>query len=217
MNYSEYICFDFETGGKDPNTVEAIQVAAVHIHPRRLILGDSFNSLMRPLEPDKLEEEALRINKKTREELAAAPHPKDVWQQFTTFVKKFNYKGTPFGAPIACGYNITNFDMVLVERMCQLYGPINEKTGKQALFSSFIQYDVMLDIFRFWENRRDLPNMRLTTVLEYMGMSSEGAHDAMWDTRATAQLVCKYLKLYRHLGAKVSFKDCFKNAELAAV
>ena len=137
-NFRDIIVFDFETGGVNPHTCQPTQIAAVAIHARKLELqpGGVFNSEMRPIiDDDKaikagvapLEDKALEITRKTREGLAKAPLPKGVWKKFSQFCDKYNFKKTSYYAPIAAGYNINGYDMPIVERLCQQYGPIDEK------------------------------------------------------------------------------------------
>ena len=117
MNYRDIIVFDFETGGRNPHTCQPTQIAAVAIHARKLELqpGGTFNSEIRPIIDDDeaikagvdpLEEEALKITRKTRDKLAKAPLPKTVWGKFSQFCDKYNFKKTSYYAPIAAGYNI---------------------------------------------------------------------------------------------------------------
>jgi len=219
MNYRTYIVFDFETGDKDVSKFEndmgcePVQIAALAINPRNLTMGAHFESLMRPLQPELLQDEALAINHKTREQLAAAPHPEVVWGDFATFIQRFNRKpGDNFHAPVACGYNIRGFDMRIVEKLCQKYGPVDARSNKQGLFSNFMCVDLMDDIFRFTENTTKLPNMRLDTVRDWMGMSKENAHDALQDVRDTAAIMIRFMKFYRNLFLKTNFEGCFASA-----
>ena len=95
-NYRDIIVFDFETGSADPRTCQPTQIAAVAIHARKLELqpGGFFNSEIRPIIDDDeaikagvapLEDDALRITRKTRDELAKAPPLKTVWNKFAQF------------------------------------------------------------------------------------------------------------------------------------
>ena len=114
MNYRDIIVFDFETGGRNPYTCQPTQIAAVAIHARKLELqpGGTFNSEIRPIiDDDKaikagvdpLEEEALKITRKTRDELAKAPLPKTVWRKFSQFCDKYNFKKNKLLCPNSCG------------------------------------------------------------------------------------------------------------------
>ena len=150
MNYRDIIVFDFETGSRNPYKTQPTQIAAVAIHGRKLTIqpGGIFNSEIRPiLDDDKaiemgldpIEDEALAVTRKTREELAKAPQLKTVWKKFSNFVNKYNFKKTNWTAPIPAGYNIIGFDMPIVERMCSEHGPTNAKNGRQGLFNPHLQ------------------------------------------------------------------------------
>ena len=91
MNYKDIIVFDFETGSRNPHKTQPVQIAAVAIHGRKLTIqpGGYFESLIRPelddekaieMGVDPIEDEALAVNGKTREELAKAPSAKTVWK-----------------------------------------------------------------------------------------------------------------------------------------
>lgn len=220
MNTRDLVVFDFETGDKDVSLFERgegcepIQIAAVVINARRLTIIGEFESLMRPLQPELLKDEALAVNKKDRAVLATAPHPEMVWKDFSNFVNKYNFKKTPFFSPIPCGFNIRNFDMPIVNRLCQLYGPLDKKTGKQGLFSSFNMWDLADDVFRWFENSKALPNSKLDTLRDYFGISKEGAHDALVDCRTTAEIIIKYMRLYRYMMPKVKFEGCMREQEV---
>ena len=56
MNYKDIIVFDFETGSRNPEKTQPVQIAAVAIHGRKLTIQPAgyFESLMRPeLDDDK--------------------------------------------------------------------------------------------------------------------------------------------------------------------
>lgn len=205
MNTRHIVVFDFETSSADPFTTQALQIAAVAVHPRRLTVGESFKSLIKPENPDTVEQGALDVNHLDMTVLMEAPSIEQVWHDFTNFVNKFNPKKDPFTAPIPAGYNIKGFDMHIVERMCERFGPVNKKRGGQGLFSNFVMFDVMDDIFRWTENNQVLPNMKLDTVRGWMGLSTVGAHDALVDCEQTAEILIRFLSLYRRLFPKVKF------------
>ena len=91
IHNSIYLMYDTETGSRNPNTTQAIQLACIAIEPRSLeiIPNSEFESLIKPefdeikckeLGIDPLEDQALAVNGKTREELAKAPQLKVVWK-----------------------------------------------------------------------------------------------------------------------------------------
>ncbi len=208
MNTKDIIVFDFETTSKSKYSCELTQIAACVIHPRRLTIGETFNTEVRPLDFDAIEDEALKITRKTKEKLREAPHPEQAWRDFSNFVNKFNFKKNEWYAPIAGGYNIEGYDWEILTRYSKKYKTSNDK-GEQALFSNFMKLDLMEHIYWWHENDNILDDLKLTTLRKHMGLATEGAHDALNDVTDTAKIIIKYLKLYRFLGPKVPTEDSF--------
>ena len=224
MNRKDIIVFDFETGSRNPHKTQAIQIAAVAIHGRNLTVQPDgyFESLIRPeLDDDKaiemgvdpIEDGALAVNKKTREELKDAPLPKVVWEKFTEFVNRYNWKGTPYYAPIAAGYNINGFDMPIVERLCQQYGPINKKTGKQCLFDKIHRLDLMDTVWMWMENNPDVNRIGMDSMRELMGMDTTNAHDAFQYVKDTANMMIGFMKLHRRFAPQIRFEKAFADGK----
>ena len=227
MNNNTLIIFDFETGGRNPHKCQVTQIAAIALHSKKLTLEPNgiFNSEMQPIIDDEkaiaagfdpLEDKALEITRKTREQLLNAPTPKVVWSKFTQFVKSFNYGSGNYTAPIPCGYNINGFDMPILNRMCSLYGPLN-KDGQQDLFHRIFKIDVMDVVFSWTENNPDIKSRSLTSMADYFGMPSsniENAHDALQDVKNTANILVKFLKFQRAISGKTKFEKAFANQEL---
>lgn len=199
------VVFDFETGGLDPNFHEAIQIAGKAYKFATLEPYDDgeFVSLMKPLHPERLQEDALRVNKKTKDELLAAPDQGVVWNKFVEFVNKWNPKGNGYTAPIAAGKNIRKFDLRFAQVLTKLHCPKKEKT---VLFSP--KWDIDLEDFLLgWHyGNPDLPDMKMDTVREYFGLSREGAHDALVDVRQTGTLIMRFLRMQRQYRPRVQWR-----------
>lgn len=217
MIFNPLVVYDFETGGIDPYRCEPTQIAAVVINTRNLELFKNpngeliyFNSLMRPLEPDKLEDEALRITRKTREQLAEAPLPGQVWKDFARFVRQFNIQGKndDYCSPIPCGHNIVGFDQIITQRLCEQY-KIVRKNGKQGIFNGRLHMDTMQIVSQWFWWSKEPKSVSLDNLRDFFGISKEGAHDALKDVTDTAAILIKFLGLTEQLGQKVKFKDCF--------
>tara|TARA_Y100000004_G_C8922124_1_gene415921 strand:- start:800 stop:1489 length:690 start_codon:yes stop_codon:yes gene_type:complete len=224
-NFRDIIVFDFETGGANPQTCQPTQIAAVAIHARKLILqpGGTFNSEIRPIIDDEkaiaagvapLEEKALEITRKNRDDLAKAPPPKVVWKKFAEFCDQFNFKKTSFTAPIPAGYNIIGYDLPIVQRMCDQYGPTDNKSGKQKIFNQIFKIDLMDHIYCWFENNQDVKGYNMDYMRDYFGLSKDNNHDALQDVKDTANLLIKFLRLQRSLLKKVKFEKTFANGEL---
>ena len=222
MNYRDIIVFDFETGSRNPAKTQPTQIAAIALHGRKLTLqpGGVFNSEIRPILNDEkaiemgldpVEDEALDITRKTRKELAKAPHLKTVWKKFGEFVNKFNFKKTPYYAPIPAGYNILGFDMPIVQRICEEHGP-TDKQGRQCMFNRIHKVDVMDMVWQWMENNPDVKSLSMDSMREYMGFpesSKEDAHDALQDVKDTANIMIRFFTFYRSLATKVKFEKAF--------
>lgn len=208
INNSDIIVFDFETGGLDPTHHEAVSLAgkaynARTLEPYPIEQGGEFYSLMKPLYPDRLQDEALKVNNLTKDELDKAPDQKIVWNQFITWVKKYNPKGTQYTAPIGAGKNIRSFDMKFVEVLNLLHSKSKEKT---VLFSNYRYIDLQDFLFYWFENSNDFKNEKMDTLREYFNLKGQQAHSAIGDVRDTGELIMRFLKLHRTLKNSVRFK-----------
>lgn len=195
------------------------------IHARKLEIqpGGVFESTMRCIVDDEkavaagfdpVEDGALEVTRKTKAEIAKGPLPKTVWKKFTQFVNKFNYKGTNWTAPIAAGYNINGYDMPIVNRYCEMYGPFDEKKKEQKLFNPIFTMDVMQHIYCWFENNADVKGYSMDYLREYFGMSKDNAHDALQDVKDTANILIKFLLMQRNLSKKIRFEKAFARGDL---
>ena len=223
MNHNKIAVYDYETDGINPEECSPVQIAAVILDPRTLeyIPGAEFNSMMRPPDFDdpfyyQNHKSTIEWHAKLRgipssEVLAlwsVAPSQKSVWEQYSSFLAKYNKnpaKPTEFGAPIAAGYNIIGFDNIICNRL-----KVVHKT--KFLYNRVNKFDLMDLLHSWFENSPEVEKMSLDYLRGYLGMtgvSIANAHDALQDVRDTAQILIRLLKLQRHLGQKVQFKDSF--------
>lgn len=129
MSKNTIIFYDFETGSKNPNRTQPTQLAAVAIDGQSLqIKPDSeFDVTFKPILDDDealfygldpIQDEALEVTGQTREELAKGIEVKEGFNMFVEYVNQFNYTGKVWDAPIKAGYNNTNFDDKILDRLC---------------------------------------------------------------------------------------------------
>lgn len=200
------------------------QIAAIAIHARKLTVqpGGIFESNIRCIVDDEkaiaagfdpIEEGALEVTRKTREQISKGPSPKVVWQKFAQFCDKFNFNKTSFSAPIAAGYNINSYDMPIVQRMCEMYGPVDEKTGRQKLFNQIFTIDLMQHIYCWFENNADVKGYSMDYLRDYFGMSKEKSHDALQDVKDTANILIRFLVMQRNLSKKIKFEKAFASGD----
>jgi len=219
----DIIMFDFETGGRNPLKCQPTQIAAIALDGRNFRPKGEFNSMMRPIIDDDeaiaagvdpIEEGALKVTGQTREQLAKAPLPKGVWKKFCTFVNKYNWKGTPYFAPIPAGFNIIGYDMKIVDRLCKEYGPWDDKRQSQKLFHQIYKIDVMDDVWLWTEGDPDVKSISMDSLRERMSLSSDNAHDALQDVRDTANIFIKLQKSRRAVYRNMKFEKAFADGKL---
>ena len=226
-NFQKLCVFDMETDGSDPDSCSPVQIAAVIVDPLRLeIIPDSeFNVTIKPekLEADHAytysESDILEFHSKVRgcsqDDILKMWHSytpqQQSWKLFLSYLEKYHIrsdKKSCFTAPIAAGYNINRFDLRIVERLSRKYNNLN-KEGRSSLFYPRDVIDVMNVIFYWFESNNELKNYTLDNVRDYLGISKQGAHDALKDVRDTADILIRFLKLHRSLGKKVKFRGSF--------
>ena len=223
MAIRDYIVFDFETGSRNPRKTQPTQIAALALDGRNFKLKGTFNSEIRPVMDDEkaiemgfdpLEDEALRITGKNREDLAKAPLPKTVWKKFCDFVNQYNWKGTQFFAPIPAGFNIIGFDMIIVDKLCKAYGPYDKERQQQKLFNKIYKVDMMDNMFMWTEGDPSIKSISMDSLRDRMGLSKENAHDALQDVKDTANIMIKFMKTHRAVYRNLTIDKAFADGEL---
>lgn len=223
MANRDIIVFDFETGSRNPRKTQPTQLAAIALDGRNFKLKGTFNSEIKPIMNDEkaieagldpVEDEALRITGKTRTQLHKAPSLKSVWSKFVKFVDQYNWKGTQWFAPIPAGFNIIGFDMVIINRLCEQYGPYDKERGQQKLFNKINKVDMMDNYYMWTEGDPSVKSRSMDAIRERMGMSTENAHDALQDVKDTANLMIKFMKTHRAVYQNLNIDKAFANGDL---
>jgi hypothetical protein len=227
---SKKICvFDMETDGSDPNFCSPVQISAVIVDPVKLevVPGSEFNIFCKPEVMEetadyKYETDILSFHAKVRgcseEEIYKQwqeyPAQEVAWKSFVSYLEKYHCFGgkkkSMFSAPIAAGYNIHRFDLKIVNRLCLKYKNYEPKEKNSNIFHPRDVLDIMNLVF-YWFESTNLKSYSLDSIREYMGISKEGAHDALKDVQDCAKILIRFLKLHRNLSQKVKFKDSFIN------
>lgn len=219
-----------ETDGSDPSACSPVQLAAVVVDPVNLeIIRDSeFNINFKPevLEKDEsyvYTTDILDFHSKVKgcskddilNSWKTYPNQNQAWTMFVSYLEKYHSrssKKSQFSAPIAAGYNINRFDMVIVDRLSNKYKNLN-KEGRTDLFYPRDVLDVINLVYYWFENNDDIKSLSLDNLRDYFGINKEGAHDAMKDVYDTANILIRFLKLHRNLSNKIKFKGAFKDKD----
>ena len=106
-------------------------------------------------------------------------------KEFIEYVKEFKTSGSP----ISITQNGRNFDNPIIKRKCTEY-------KKRYPFNLRDQID-MIEVFGWYFRYAKNPpkNYKMDTVLPHLGMSPEGAHDALVDVINTGKVALRFLKL----------------------
>lgn len=212
------ICYDFETGGLNPNRCQITQLSAIVLNPRTFepIDGAVFNAEVNPiwdeekavsLGLDPVAQEALDKTHKTKEQLQKCSTIDIVWKEYVEFVKRYKTGKTNWNNPVPVGFNIINYDSVIINRLCKEYGPYDEKYNTQKIYHPTYQIDIMHDIWRWTDNAKinDSNSKSLDSVRDWLGMSKEGAHDGLNDVLDCCELIRRFMLRYREFYAKTKF------------
>lgn len=221
-----------ETDGSDPDKCSPVQIAAIIVDPIKLeiIPNSEFNVNLKPeamsQNPSYKYEDSdvLDFHSKVRgcskDEILKSwqsyQDQKNGWEMFVSYLNMYHRsssKKSCFSAPIAAGYNINRFDLRIIERLSKKYGNLN-KESRSDLFYPRDVIDVMNVLFYWFEYNNELKNYTLDNLRDYLGISKDGAHDALKDVKDTAEIMMRFLKLHRKLGEKVKFKGSFANAKI---
>lgn len=230
LNLTPYCVFDMETGSRNPLTTQPTQLAAIMLDPRTLTIkaGGEFNSEIRAiidddeatsLGLDPLQEDALKKTNKTREGIDKAPELKIVWENFLNWIKKFNKSNNIFTAPIPVGYNIINFDLPIINRLCtggfECRGIKKKQVaedGRPNIFNAIRKVDVMDMVYSWTESNPELKSLSMDNLRIYLGFpeeSKENAHDALVDVKDTANIFIKFIKYQRAIAQQTEFENAF--------
>lgn len=220
-----------ETDGSDPLVCSPVQISAIIVDPVRLeiVEGSEFNAFCKPetLESDasyRYETDIIDFHSKVKgcsqediyKQWLEYPSQESSWMTFVSYLEKYHCFGrkkkSMFSAPIAAGYNIHRFDLKIINRLSIKYKNIESKENTSSLFYPRDVLDLMNLVF-YWFEDTDLKSYSLDTLRDYLGISKEGAHDALKDVKDCAELLIRFMKLHRKLGKKIKFKGSFVNVE----
>jgi DNA polymerase III epsilon subunit-like protein len=226
MNKNRICVFDMETDGADPKACSPVQLAAVIIDPLNLevVKGSEFNINFKPETLEANENyvyttDILDFHAKVKgcskddvlESWKKYPQQNQAWDMFVSYLDKYHTRSTKksqFSAPIAAGYNINRFDLVIVDRLSTKYKNTN-KEGKTDLFYPRDVLDVINLVYYWFENNDEIKSYALDNLRDYFGINKDGSHDALKDVLDTANILIRFLKLHRNLSEKIKFKGAF--------
>ncbi len=178
------VYFDLETGGVNDEPV--IQLAAVAVDEAWEEIG-SFEQKIK-FDPAACNPEALKLNGYTEEAWKDACAPTLAVGRFSSWIKPHSTvemlskrTGQPYMVARLAGYNALTFDLPRLRAMyAETFFPC-----------SYHVRDVLQRAMFYFDEHPASPkpkDLKLSTLCEYFGISSEGAHEALTDVRMTVAL-----------------------------
>lgn len=179
---------DTETTGLNAEKNDIIQISGLIEIDGKVV--KEFDFKCRPFNPKNIEEEALLIQGRTREEIMKYPDPKEVFFElieiFDGFIDKYNTKDKF----ILAGQNVRfdyNFLYYLAQKMEYKY------------LNSYINnnYNTYIDLLRIIKeqkkhfiSRLKLPNLKLGTIYKALfDKDLDNAHNSLVDIKATRKCI----------------------------
>jgi DNA polymerase-3 subunit epsilon len=184
------ICWlDLETTGLDSSENEIVQLSCIIEENQKPV--DVLNLEIRPDFPERTSEEALEKQGRTIEELLTWMPRDEAFAKLIEFLDKNVDKYDKNDKLYIAGYNVA-FD---VRFLRSFFEANNHQYYGSYFWFEMIDVMAIIAILRI-TGSLELPNMRLETVCEKLGMPfQEGqAHDSLWDIRRTRQLFYKLEK-----------------------
>lgn len=166
----DYVIFDLETTGINPQEDRIVEISAIKVKERRIV--EEFSTLVNP--EKKIPLAASLVNKISDEMVKDAPKIEEALRSFTDFI----------GDEILIGHNIHEFDMKFIHRDIERY------------LGLFLCNDYIDTLPMSRSLLPELKRHRLVDLAEKYGVSSEGAHRALNDCRMNQVVYEELCKLY---------------------
>ncbi len=178
-----YCVADVETTGTRPvEKYAVVQIAGLICESRgaELIEIDSFDFRCAPHPGDMISPEALKVNGLTVEQLREFPGPRQVHADLTKQLGRHVDKFSKTDKMFMVGYN-GGFD---TDHLRAWFAKAGDNYYGSWFWTPTI--DVMtMAALRLADRRALMPNFKLGTVAEVLGVPLLNAHDALADVRAT--------------------------------
>lgn len=152
---NDYVVFDLETTGINPEKDDIIEISAVKVEEHRIIA--EFSTLVNPKRH--IPAAATSVNGITDDMVADAPDIKTAMEEFLSFI----------GNSILVGHNIHTFDTNFI------YDAAWNCLEKE------VKNDYIDTLYLAKSCLPELSHHKLTDVARHFGLKTEGAHRALFD------------------------------------
>ena len=187
--------YDLETTGLDFKENGIIQFAGIIANldtDNNITLLDKFNFNMKPPKNKIINEEALAINKYTKEQIKTFENRQKVYDKFIQILSKYCDKFNKMDKYVLVGYNNLHFDNDFLRPW---FLDCNDTYFGAWFWSNSI--DVMSEASRYLvQYRPALLNFKLSSVAKALdfNIDSNELHDGFYDIKLTMKIFLKLLK-----------------------
>lgn len=157
----DYVVFDLETTGTNPNGDAIIEISGIKVRNQKIT--DTFSRLVNPGRP--IPYHATAVNGITDEMVSEEPELSEILPEFLDFI----------GEDILVGHNIHTFDMRFIWN------------AVEALFGNTISNDYIDTLMMARHCLPQLSHHKLVDIASYYHISTEGAHRALNDCMMNQQ------------------------------
>lgn len=186
-------CFiDVETTHHSPYKCGVHQISMI-IEVENVI-NEVLDLKLKPFPDDEIELEALKVSNLTPADLDTPDRldPANGYATLIYFLEKYVDRFDKTDKMFFIGYNSHSFDMQVLRQFFSKNG--DKYFGSWFFYPSI---DVMiLAAYTLMESREDIPNFKLGTIAQLMGVSldDEQLHDALYDVQITRQTYYKLIQ-----------------------
>lgn len=180
--------FDVETTGRDPKVNEIVQFSAIVEVDGEV--KEEVNWFCSPTDWDNVEEGALEVIGKTREELATYPPPVSLMDGIQSLFDAHIDKYDTLDKFYPAGHNV-QFDLDFLQAFWKKYGD-QFGTGSYQNWRA-LDSRVLANFLVASGKIIEPENMKLKTLCDMFQIPIQ-AHDAMSDIRATRELIKKMME-----------------------
>jgi DNA polymerase-3 subunit epsilon len=185
----KFFWVDTETTGLDPVKHGIVQIAGI------LMVGgkevEKFNLTCAPHPDDKIEDEALKVHGRSKEEIRGYQQPGEVYEALLKMFSKYVNKYDKTDKFYAAGKNV-RFDLNFLNEFFRKNGKAHPKyncLGDPFFFSwvhaATLEVETLAVLYELKKKGKIFSDYKLETICNEMGVDLSNAHDAMADIEAS--------------------------------
>jgi len=188
--FTDYVVFDLETTGKNPDTCGIIEIAAIRVKDGEIV--EEYQTLVNP--GILIEKEAKQVHHISEADVAQAPPIEQVWQAFKEFV----------GQELLIAHNGYGFDFKLIDRV-----------SRESGLASFqnVRYDSLILARNLFPGKQN----SIDALADRYKLDTGTRHRALDDVRVLHHIFQKLLHAQQSRDTKMAASEFTEYVALANV